>query len=544
MVKYILSLFIMLGSILEAIPTNNVTVDVQWNNIIENTPFSITIQVTHDAQDKIDNDSFQMDGKKITPKYISAIRISPSSPLEVATYEYEMGGLPRGLQTLPTISVLIGGTKVSSIPSGFQVQSKTPGVSASAPPKGAYTPTVSSPFIKLQEVFTATPPVYPGQIFYLGYRYLYNVNVDLSDETLPLLESKQLKKIGDKIMENGEEGGVSVSQIVQKFQAVEPGTIIFPPSKIAGYAYSIDQAGKKYYKEPMLSASLDSLKLEVTPFPVEGKPASFNGSLGQFTFRSKLMSADKQLHPGDKIQLLLTVAGKGDLEQVKPPELCCQPGFSGNFKPSDLPPVVTMNQGEKNFLVDLIVQNSSISSIPPIEFSFFNPETRSYSTIKSAEIPLAVASLPAPTPPPAYSPPEEVAMPAPNESQVPYWLPFPFTIGLVIAAGLAFLLFFLQFLNVKKKPLEKESLPLSRQMLLDASAHLENEAAFYPLVSKALRQALVEKGGISNPQEPLELIPNSPFKSLLIKVEQERFANQRNVVADKVLEEADRLIPA
>src|SRR3954469_408345 len=107
MVKYLMGLLIMLGGILEGLPTNNLTVDVQWNNIFENTPFTITIQVTHDLQDKIDNDSFQMEGKKITPKFISAIKISPSSPLEVATYEYEMPGLPRGLQTLPTLSVLI-----------------------------------------------------------------------------------------------------------------------------------------------------------------------------------------------------------------------------------------------------------------------------------------------------------------------------------------------------------------------------------------------------------------------------------------------------
>lgn len=545
MVKYLIALLTMLGGMLEGIPTNNLTVDVQWNSIYENTPFSITIQVTHDAQDKIDNDSFQMDGKKITPKFIEVIKISPSSPLEVATYEFEMTGLPRGLQTLPTFSVMVGKDKVSSIPSGFEVQSKNPGVSASAPPKGAYlSPAATKPYIKLQEVFTATPPVYPGQIFYLGYRYLYNTNVDLSEEVLPLLDSKQLKKIGDKRMENGEQGGVSVSQIVQKFQALEPGEIIFPASKITGYAYSMDQTGKKYYKEPKLTAEIDALKLEVAPFPA-GKPASFNGTLGEnYTFSAKLMSKQDPLHPGDKIQVLLTVAGKGDLEQVKAPELCCQPGFSGNFKPSDLPPVVTMNQGEKNFLVDFIVLNDHVSAIPPIEFSFFNPETRAFTALTSKEIPLTVESLPAPVAPPAYSPPEAVAPTAAAETEMPYSFTVPLSIGLILALGLALLLFVLQFGFARKKVEPKAALPQSRQTLLEASKNLENGAAFYPLASKALRQALVEKGVITNPQEPIENIPESPFRELLIKIEQERFANQGHVAADKVLEEADRLIPS
>lgn len=543
MVKYVIGFLIMLTGMLEGIATDNVMVFVQWDSIYENTPFSITIQVTHDAQNKIDNDSFLMDGKKITPKLIEVMKISPSSPLEVASYEYEMAGLPRGLQTLPTFSVLIGGEKVSSIPSGFEVHSKTPGVSASAPPKGVYKPPSGTPFIRLQEVFTATPPVYPGQSFYLGYRYLYNVNVDLSEEKLPLLESKQLKKIGDKIMENGEEGGVSVSQIVQKFQAVNPGEILFPASKIAGYAYTTDQSGKKYYKEPKLTAEIPPLKLEVAPFP-EGKPPSFNGALGEnYTFNAKLMGGSGTLNSGDKIQVLLTVAGKGDLEPLKAPELCCQPGFSGNFKASDLPPVVTMNQGKKNFLVDFIIQNDHVSALPPIEFSYFNPETRAYTTLKSKELPLTVASLPPPTAPQAYSPPEAKITETTSEVPMPYSFTIPLPIGLILAMGLGLLLFVLQFKTAKKMG-KTAALPLSRQMLLEASKNLENESLFYPLVSKALRQALVEKGVVSDPQAPLDSIPDSPYKTLLVKIEQERFANLGNVSADYVLDAADRLIPS
>lgn len=542
MVKYVIGLLIMFSGMLEALATDNVMVSVQWDSIYENTPFSVTIQVTHDAQNKIDNDSFQMDGKKIMPKFIEMVKISPSSPLEVATYQFEMAGLPRGLQTLPTFSVLIGGKKVSSIPSGFEVQSKTPGVSASAPPKGAFKPPSGTPYIRLQEVFTATPPVYPGQIFYLGYRYLYNVNVDLSQENLPLLDSKQLKKIGDKIMESGEEGSISVSQIVQKFQAVEPGEILFPASKIEGYAYAIDQAGKKYYKEPKLTSEIQPLKLEVAPFPA-GKPPSFNGALGEnYTFTAKLMGGSSNLHPGDKIQVLLTVAGKGDLEPLKAPELCCQPGFSGNFKASDLPPVVTMNQGEKNFLVDFIVQNDQVSALPPIEFSYFNPETRTYSTLKSSELPLTVASLPPPTAPQAYSPPEAKIAETTTDAPMPYSFTIPLSIGLILAIGLALLLFVLQFKTAEKVE-KKAALPQSRQMLLEASSHLENESLFYPLVSKALRQALVEKGVVSDPQAPLDSLPDSPYKALLVKIEQERFANLGNVSADYVLDAADRLIP-
>lgn len=373
-------LFLLIPFLLNAIPTNDLSAEVQWDSIYAEKPFTVTLSVTHDSNDKIDEQSFTANNKKITPTFVRTVKLSVSSPLEISIYTLEMPGLPKGLHVLPTFSVKIKDQVVSSIPSGFEVKGDAPASSEGA-------------FLKLEPVFTGKPPIYPGQRFFVGYRYLYNVSVDLSEEKLPLLEAKGFKRIGDKQIDNGEEKGVSIMQVVQKVEAIEPGVYPFEASVIVGYPYIMDAKGNKQLGKTPLRSELFPFEIKVQPFPVGGKPVSFRGAVGQYTFQAKLVGSN-QMNVGDKIQLLLTVTGDGELEQLLPPDLCCQPGFSGYFKASDLPPETTILGKTKTFLVDLYIENPDATTIPPIEFSFFNPTNGKYEKKFSEAIPIHVKKEP------------------------------------------------------------------------------------------------------------------------------------------------------
>lgn len=373
-------LFLLFPFILHAIPTNDVSAEVQWDTIYAGKPFTVTISVTHDSNDKIDSLSFTADDKKITPTLDRVVKLSSSSSLQISIYTLEMPGLPKGLHVLPTFSVKIKDQVVSSIPSGFEVKE---GSVASA----------GGAFLKLETVFTGAPPIYPGQRFFVGYRYLYNTSVDLIEEKLPLLEAKGFTRIGDKQIDSGEEKGISITQVVQKVEANLPGAYPFESSQIAGYSYTIDAKGNKHLSKSLLKSELPPFKIKVSPFPVANKPTSFRGAVGQYAFQAKLLGSN-QVNVGDKVQLELTVTGDGELEQVLPPNLCCQPGFSGYFKASDLPPETSIQKNAKTFLVDLYVENSAALSIPPIEFSYFNPASGEYEKKLSHALPLIVKKEP------------------------------------------------------------------------------------------------------------------------------------------------------
>lgn len=244
------------------------------------------------------------------------------------------------------------------------------------------------PYLKLTPIFTGDFPLYPGQEAYIGYRYEYNTSIDLTEEELPLLRAEGFKKIGEKQIDHNEVKGITTTQIIQKIQAVKPGRYEFPPSIVKGIPYTTDRLGNKILGKP-LQASVKALSFLVSPFPGQDQPSSFNGAIGDFKISSKLES-----HPevafGGRINLRFTVTGKGEFESVKPPQLCCQPGFAGFFTFSDLPPKVEEKEGEKSFIIDLFAKESRIKAIPEIQFSAFDPKSATYKTSKTAAIPIQV----------------------------------------------------------------------------------------------------------------------------------------------------------
>lgn len=354
------------------------TVEVPWNDVYEGTPFLVTVTITHSSEMKVDPTSFEMMGKKLDPRLVKAVQFQGHSPLLISIYTFEQPGLLSGLQQLPAISASVGGKRLTSSPLAFEVKKEKK--------EGRL-----EPFLKLEPIFTGETPLYPGQIIYVGYRYSFNVNIDLVEEVLPLLEAMGFKKIGDKRIEEGEERGVSTRQIVQKAEALSPGEYVFGPSLVKGYPYTLDAKGEKIYAKSPLISEAKPLQIAVASFPKESRPAAFDGAVGDFSFRAELMGS-KKVSLGDRITLRLEVEGEGEFDTVKPPDLCCQPGFSGFFGRSDLPPTSEKKGNVKAFQVELEVKNRDVEAIPPILFSFFNPKSKSYATKKSAKIPLEIIS--------------------------------------------------------------------------------------------------------------------------------------------------------
>lgn len=558
--RFLMLLLIPFG--LYGLVTNSVDAEVQWDSIYANTPYTVTLSVTHDSGDKIDPLSFTANNKKISPVFLKSVKMSVSSPLEISMYTIEMPGMPQGLQILPTFSVKLNGKVYSSVPSGFEVKGGAPAAApaavpapASAPPPLARSASVpvqspvqspiqsagaaSQPALKLQPIFTGTNPLYPGQRFFLGYRYLYNSNVDLSEEKLPLLEAKGFKKIGDKQIDNGVEQGLSVTQVVQKVESDQPGTYTFPVSQIVGYAYKLDSRGQKQYDKTPLSSNLSAFELQVLPFPPKGKPASFQGAIGNYDFQAKLLSPGN-VQVGDKIQLLLTVSGTGELEQVLPPDLCCQPGFSGFFKPSDLPPVTKIQGDTKTFLVELFVQNSEVTSIPPIEFSFFNPTTKTYEKKTSNAIPLNVAASEKPQ---IVRDQESTSLanePAPFSSDSVgsnYVIP----LGLIALIGLGLLALQAHYAQQKKEVAAETPILFSESLYKEAKLEENNPEQFYPLAIKAIRQKLWEEKQIGSVDQSLEKIPESPLKTLLVRLENTRFSREAPMDIKETIQQLEGL---
>lgn len=130
--------------------------------------------------------------------------------------------------------------------------------------------------------------------------------------------------------------------------------------------------------------------IDVTPLPVEGKPSSFSGGVGSFTFTPSI-SANK-VQANDAVTIKLEIAGAGNMKLIKNPEI----KFPKDFETYD-PQVnndfsITENglSGKKTIEYMFIPRYPGEYTIPPIEFSYFDTRSNSYKTVSSPEYTLEV----------------------------------------------------------------------------------------------------------------------------------------------------------
>ena len=131
------------------------------------------------------------------------------------------------------------------------------------------------------------------------------------------------------------------------------------------------------------------MDLNVSPLPTENVPAGFAGAVGKYNMA--VTAGPTNVVAGDPITLRIQISGEGALDSIAWPD---QPGWD-NFK--IYPPTAKVNptdqlgiEGSKTFEEIVTPQNSDIKLLPPVSFSFFDPEQKKYRTLTHSAIPLLV----------------------------------------------------------------------------------------------------------------------------------------------------------
>lgn len=134
-------------------------------------------------------------------------------------------------------------------------------------------------------------------------------------------------------------------------------------------------------------ASSAPLALEVAPFPVEGRPASFVNALGKFTLAVE--ASPRELVAGEKLQLVLTITGRGNLARLAPPRL---DGFEGLHL---LGSTEERTSETRTLRCEFVAESPRAREIPAIALDYFDPEARAYGRASTRPLPLKVkASAP------------------------------------------------------------------------------------------------------------------------------------------------------
>jgi hypothetical protein len=134
--------------------------------------------------------------------------------------------------------------------------------------------------------------------------------------------------------------------------------------------------------------------VRVLPLPDEGKPADFTGAVGRFAL--DVTAKPTSLRTGEPVTLTIRVVGQGNLATLAPPKFTPPEGFKS------YEPVAKSKQtdemgytGEKIFEQVIVPLTVKASVIPPVTFSFFDPEAGRYQTLSRGPIQLSVQESPA-----------------------------------------------------------------------------------------------------------------------------------------------------
>lgn len=526
------------------------TVELDQSQYFEaNKPVKVSILISHEKGQQIDEKSFTLKGKPLTVERVQEVPLGPKDL--ISSFKFELPGSPKGLHLLDEVTVKVGGKVLRSVPMSYEVVNPRPQAAppvpvapaaAQAVPQAPAAPVQAS--LKLEQKTDVPDPFYPGKRGTFLYRYVYSGDIEMSKEDLPLMKAEGFLKIGEEEIKDFAENGKSVREIKQTIQALSPGEFSFEKAVIEGKGYSEDGSGRRSYQAEALHAETSPVKIIVKAIPVQNKPASFTGAVGKYTFQTGLQTP-KDMHVGDKMLLNITIKGPADtLANVQIPDLCCQPGMSGLFKLSDLPPVSEVKGNEKRFTVEMRPLTSTIKEIPALEFAFFDPEKQDFSIVKSDPIPITVREVEAKVeqsaaeqvkkdyPPPSTKPQAlEIGTVAPLTAVDLHNLWFgTWWVLWILPVGAA--LVFLQW-QMKKKAMEADravKTKTSNDLFNEALQSPSESSAFYQKMSDALILRLVERGEIDSSNVTPDQLPDSgaagDVRHLLSKWEKQRFANQ------------------
>ncbi len=127
--------------------------------------------------------------------------------------------------------------------------------------------------------------------------------------------------------------------------------------------------------------------VNVQDVPLEGRPESFIGAVGNFEVSSQL--APRKARVGDPMTLTLTVKGQGSLEDARPPEIASLAGVEGVFRTYE---ATEETKGDsRRFTYSLRPLRSDASEFPSIPVSFFDVEEERYVTIGTDAIPVEIS---------------------------------------------------------------------------------------------------------------------------------------------------------
>lgn len=302
--------------------------------------------------------------------------------------------------TIAPFSVSVDGKSYQSEPIPIEVVQESP--SPSAPNPGQQPPQTHSQapgaFIKMT---TDKTKVFLNEELVLSFRFYHRVSLVSNPEYRPSELSGFLYEDlppPRNFVESVNGTSYRVTEIKTALFPTKTGKIVVPPAflKIRVEDFNTDPFNNDFFNQFFAGGGREyelktnSIEILVSPLPQEKRPQDFSGGVGSFKISASIDKSKTSV--GEPVTLTVSIEGSGNIKSFSDPLF---PAFTG-FRKYDTASSLNLDkskgrvEGSKVYKMILVPLTSGIQTIPPIAFSFLDPATRNYKTIKTNPIPLDI----------------------------------------------------------------------------------------------------------------------------------------------------------
>ncbi len=197
------------------------------------------------------------------------------------------------------------------------------------------------------------------------------------------------------------DGKVYDTRIIKEYLLYpqQAGTLTIDPAEMTAIAQVVIRNNNGF--DPFFGSGADvynvqrklstgRIEVAVKELPA-GAPASFNGAVGSFTLSSEQPSSE--LKANSAATYTVKISGTGNLTFLQAPALDLPTSFElYDVRSTEaLRTTAAGTTGYRQFEYPFIARAEGEYEIPPVEFSYFNPEKESYATLSTRPLTLHVA---------------------------------------------------------------------------------------------------------------------------------------------------------
>ena len=315
-----------------------------------------------------------------------------------------------GVYTIPAMRAEIGGQVLT-----------TPPLKLTAVRSGASASNNGGEQLAFFKLFIPRKEVYVGEVFEVEFRVYVREGVANAENVMQSFENYggcPIKVEDVSILKTAHanrrrmqvgNGIYTVATLVTALSPVKPGTLSLGSMDV-NLTLQLPTGNRRrdvfdpfgmfqQYQERRVALSAEPEKLAVLPLPKENAPTNFVGAVG--TYSMTVSAGPTNAATGDPITVKVQISGHGALDSLALPEQSAWRDFKTYPPTSKVETTDPLGlQGTKTFEQVVVPQTINIKALPPISFSFFDPEQKHYRTLSQPSLPLVVrpgGSAPAPT---------------------------------------------------------------------------------------------------------------------------------------------------